>query len=103
MKQRVLAIAGAVILVCAAVLVRGALADDDGGSGGGSGTGGAPVVACTADLASVCDALAEAGTIAADPPRLDLDGAAQPPAKLDGWITWEPAPLVVDFATGDDR
>ena len=36
------------------------------------------MVACTKDLASVCDALAAAGRIAADPPTLDLDGAAAP-------------------------
>lgn len=96
MRQRILAALGALALVAAAIVLRATVFDHDGS--GGSGRGGSrPVVACTKDLASVCDALAAAGRIAADPPTLDLDGAAAPPADLDGWITWDPAPGIVNL------
>lgn len=99
MRQRLLAIAGALVLVVVAVAVRGVLADGSG-SGGGSSPKGKPVVACTPDLMAVCDALAADGKIAADPPALDLDGAAKPAANVDGWITWDPAPGIAAIDAG---
>ena len=95
MKQRLLAIAGAVALVAVAVLVRATVLDGGDGSGSGGG-GGAPRVACTPDLVAVCAALADAGAIARDPIALDLDGATEPPADLDGWLTWDGAPGVAN-------
>jgi hypothetical protein len=55
------------------------------------------VAACTAELADVCDALADAGAIAADPPTLELADAAEPPDGVDAWITWSPAPALAGF------
>lgn len=98
MRQRVLAIVGAIALVVVAFVVRGLLTD--GGSDGGGSRSSRPVVACTADLAELCDALAGAGRIAADPPTLDLSAAASPPAEVDGWITWDPAPAIAGFDAG---
>ncbi|QXC62706.1 hypothetical protein KSP35_07910 [Aquihabitans sp. G128] len=96
MRQRILAIVGAVALVVVAVFVRSMISDD--GSGGSSGDdGGKPVVACTPDLQGICDALEADGRIAADTPALDLADAAAPPAALDGWITWDPAPGIADI------
>jgi hypothetical protein len=104
-KQRVLAVAGAVILVASAVLVRSWLVGDgdDSGGGGTRSTGAPPTVGCTADLAELCRALAAADRIAADPPTLELDDLQAPPDDLDGWIGWDPGPRVVDFATGTAR
>lgn len=98
MRERLLAVLGAVALVAVAFVVRGALTDDEGGGGGGgNGGGGRPVVACTADLMAVCDALAADGRIADDPPTLDLGGEAMADRSIDGWITWDPAPAIADF------
>lgn len=98
MRERVLAVLGAVALVAVAVLVRSALSgDDDGGGGGGGSSADRPVAACTAELADVCEALADAGAIAADPPTLELADAAQPPEGVDAWITWSPAPALAGF------
>ncbi|MBX3286396.1 MAG: hypothetical protein KF703_13695 [Actinobacteria bacterium] len=97
MKERILAVVGAVALVTVAVVLRATVLDDgsDGGSGGGGG--GRPHVACTPDLAGVCRALADAGAIAADPAVLELGDATAPPDDLDGWITWDGAPGVANI------
>ncbi len=102
MKERILAILGAIALVAAAFVARSLIAGDDGsGSGGGGGGGGRPVVACTPDLMAVCDALVADERIAADPPELDLgDEAAAARVGdrvIDGWITWDPAPRIANF------
>lgn len=95
MRERIFAIGAAALLVAVAIVVRSRLAGDDGGSGGGDRA--APVVACAPDLASLCDELAASGRIAADPPTLDLAGAASPPNGVEAWITWDPAPGIADF------
>ena len=102
MRQRILAIVGAVALVVVALVVRGIVTDSNGASGTG---GGKPVVACTTDLMAVCQALADSGAIAADPPTLELADAATATVDnrpLDGWITWDPAPGIanLDAETG---
>lgn len=102
MRERVLAMVGAVALIAVALLVRSWLGDDGAGSstgsgGGRGGSGGRPVVACTPDLAVVCEALVDDGRIAEDPPTLDLDsGAEAPDPAIDAWITWDPAPRLVN-------
>lgn len=103
MRQRIFAILGAILLVAAAVAVRGLLVKDKSGRGSGAGRGGQgqasqkPVVACTPDLKSVCDALAKDGSIADNTPSLDLLEAASPPSDIDGWITWDPAPQIANI------
>ena len=94
-----LAVIGAVCLIAVAVLVRSAFAGGDGGGGGGNGSGNGdlPVVACTPDLAAVCDALVADDRIAADPQTLDLADAAAPPPEVDAWITWDPAPAIANI------
>lgn len=110
MKERILAIVAAVALVAVAIAARSVLVGDDAEAEGGGGR--RPVVACTADLMSVCDALAEDGRIAADPPTLDLNTGDRAAARaqvgdraLDGWITWDPAPAVanLDATEAGDR
>ena len=102
-----MAVIGAFVLIALAIVARNHFADDGGGSSNGSGRphkgGSAPVVACTPDLAAVCTALADQGSIAKDPPTLDLDGAATPDSKIDGWITWDPAPQIANFDAGQPK
>lgn len=100
MKERILAVLGAIALVAAAFVARTLIVGDDtggnGGAGGGGG-GGRPVVACTPDLMAVCDALVADGRIADDPPSLDLGDETMTDQKIDGWITWDPAPRIANF------
>jgi hypothetical protein len=98
--KRVTAILGAIALVLVAVGIRSVVnngSDNDAKSGGGSSD--RPVVACTTDLARVCEALAADGVIAADTPPLDLADAADAATvkDLDGWITWSPASAVANL------
>ncbi len=102
MGKRVVAVVGALALVAAALFVRHALSDRGNGDGGpGAGTdgghGGPPVVACTPDLADICQALADDGVIVTGTRTLDLADAAKQPADVDGWITWSPAPIVANY------
>jgi hypothetical protein len=95
MRERIFAIGAAALLVAVAIVVRSRLAGDDGG-GTGDGRRDAPVVACAPDLAALCDELAASGRIAANPPVLDLTGAAAPPEAVEAWITWDPAPGIAN-------
>lgn len=97
MKERVLAIFGAVALIVVAIVVRSVVTDDDQQTGGGGGKGQRPVVACTPDLMAVCQALADDGKIASDPPALDLGDDAMADDTIDGWITWDPAPGIANI------
>jgi hypothetical protein len=98
-----MAVIGALVLIVLALTARSFFGDDDeGGSGSkqdGDG-GGLPVIACTSDLRSLCDALEADGVIAEDPPALDLSEASQPPTEIDAWITWNPAPQIANFDAG---
>lgn len=98
MKQRVLAIVGAVALVVIAVVAKGTIRGEDNSVV--KPRKAKPTVACTPDLADVCDALAAAGTIAPDPPTLELDAAKAPADDIDGWITWDPAPRIANYRAG---
>ena len=102
LKSRGAAVIGAFVLIALAIFIRGLVVGDDGGSDGHKkgDDGSTPVVACTPELVEVCDALADDGQIAADPPTLDLDDAAAPPTEVDGWITWNPAPAIANFDAG---
>lgn len=97
MRERILAVVGAVGLIVAALVVRSLLAGDDGGDDDGDRTANVPVVACTPDLRTVCAALEDDGLIRAAPSSLDLAAAAAPDDTVEGWITWDPAPGVVNF------
>jgi hypothetical protein len=55
MRTRLLAVLGAVLMIVAAVVVRGRLdSSQDGGSSGGSGSGGNGAVVCDAALGDAC-------------------------------------------------
>lgn len=100
MRERILAIVGAAALIAVAFVIRSVVAGDDGAGGAGGG-GGRPVVACTPDLMAVCDALVADGRIANNPPALDLgvEAAAAEVGgrRLDGWVTWDPAPGIANL------
>lgn len=100
MKERILAVVGALALVAVALVVRAQLVDD--GGGGGASGGGAPAVACTPDLMAVCEVLADEGRIAEDPPTLDLNGAAGPLPGIEAWITWDPSPGIANIDADQD-
>lgn len=95
MKQRVFAGVGAVLLIVAAIVVRAQLTDDPTAARRSNGSTGTPTVACTPDLQPICDALVDQGRIEAAAP-FDLKDAKNPDAAVDGWITWDPAPGIVD-------
>lgn len=103
MKERILAVVGAIALIVVAVVARGVLAgDDDSGSGGGSGGGRRPVVACSPGLEPVCEAMAEAGFVDEEFEVFDLgsDGATTgmvDDVEVDAWITWNPAGEIANF------
>lgn len=90
-----LAVLGAVAMVTAAVLVRGAI-DDDGG--GGSGNDGEAVVVCAADLIDACRALGGGVEVraqaAADTAAAVADSSLG--GDVDAWITTTAWVEVVD-------
>ena len=104
MRERILAVVGAIGLIVGAIFLRSALAGDDStddrAGDRGSNSSGAPMVACEPDLQPVCDALVKADAITAAPP-LTLAGAAADDLDVDGWITWDPAPGVANFDRPD--
>lgn len=103
MRQRILAGAAAIVLVVVAVVVRGAL--NGGGSDGPRRSGSKPVVACTDELRAVCSALAAAGTIASNPPVVELGSNGARTAevddrRLDAWIAWDPSGAMANQQAG---
>lgn len=103
--KRLLAVIGAVAMIGAAVLVRGALTDDgDGGGNGGGGGDGATHLVCVPELEAACQALAgedddltfdvqEAG----DTAELLTDPAfSASSTDIDGWMTLQPWPDLVN-------
>lgn len=106
MRERILAVVGAIGLIAGALFLRSIIAgpdaSDDGpnGSNGGRSSSDAPVVACERDLQAVCDALVDEGTITAAP-NLGLAGSVADDLTVDGWITWDPAPGVANFDRPD--
>ena len=106
--KRLVAVLGAVAMIGAAVLIRGALTSDGGGGGGGgAGDDGETHLICATELEAACTALAEeddsiavtvedVGVTAA---RL-VDPAFDPTAddqEFDGWLTLKPWPDLVDL------
>ena len=102
MRNRILAIVGALALVAVALVVRGVLADDDGGSGPGGASGQLPVVACSPGLEPICETLAEAGFVDLAFEKFDLESPGATTGLVDGrhvaaWITWDPAGPISNF------
>lgn len=105
--KRLLAVIGAVAMIGAAVLLRGALTGDDGGGGGSNGGGdddGVTTLICVPELEAACAALAaeddditfdveEAGDTAE---RLTDPAFNASESDFDGWLTLEPWPTLVN-------
>lgn len=93
--SRLLALVGAIAMIAAAIVLRGAL-DDDGGDGGGDGRGRDPdgQVVCATELRDVCPGggVIEDVDVTAD--RLVAADAVPPSA----WLTFDPWPSMVDEA-----
>jgi hypothetical protein len=102
--RRVVAVLGAVLMVIVAILARGALdGDDDSGPDGPGSDGGDGEVTllCVDELADVCDALEEAGTIGGfdvEPAGETVDRMAVQGADLgaDAWLTFDSFPQQAD-------
>lgn len=105
--KRLVAVLGAVAMIGAAVLVRGAITSDGGGGGGGGGAAddGETRLICVTELEAACTALAaeddtisfdveEAGATAA---RLTNPAFRPSESDIDGWLTLEPWPGLVDL------
>lgn len=106
--KRLLAVLGALAMIGGAVLVRGIITGDDGGGGGSSGWGGGDGdthLVCVPELEAACAALAEeddsitfevedAGVTAA---RLTAPDFQPTESGVDGWVTLNPWPGLVDL------
>lgn len=105
MARRLLALATAIALVALAVAVRGALdRDGDGGDDpGGDDRGEVRTIACVTELGDVCAAWddAEAGIVVVVEDASDTEAALiQGSTAIDGWLTFDPWPEVVNLAAG---
>jgi hypothetical protein len=102
--KRALAVAGAVVMIALAVVIRRGI-DDDGGSSSSTttqGNGSGLVLACVTELQPVCDAVAaahsdvslrieEAGTTSA--------ALAAGKSDVDAWLTFVPWPDIANTVT----
>lgn len=105
--KRLVAVLGAVAMIGAAMLIRGAITSDGGGGGGGGGGAddGETHLICATELEAACTALAdeddsitfeveEAGVTA----EHLTDPAFRPSqSDIDGWLTLQPWPGLVDL------
>jgi len=91
--KRVLALAGAMVLVAAGVLARAAIDDgddDDDGAGGSGGGGGDLVVACVPELRAACEALGGVDDLRVEPPGDTIAAGT----GVDAWVTLDPWPAM---------
>ncbi len=104
--KRLLAVLGAVAMIGAAVLIRGALTSDGGGGGGGGAADdGETHLICATELEAACTALAdEDDSISFDVEEAGVtaerltDPAFRPSeSDIDGWLTLQPWPGLVDL------
>lgn len=99
--KRVLALVVAVALVAGAYYARTRLIDKksttDVQTDRDRQGGGRALVACEPELVDVCRALAGAGVQATTDP-LDLDGAQKASGSIAAWLTYGPAPAMVNAA-----
>ncbi|MCU1352098.1 MAG: hypothetical protein JWM05_1307 [Acidimicrobiales bacterium] len=93
-----LAILGAAALIATALVARSRVFDHHSG-GGAKRSSGRPVVACTDDVSSVCQALSDQGLITSAAP-LDLAGVADQAGKVDAWLSPGAAPAIAAFDAG---
>ena len=96
MKQ-VLAVAVAALLVAVAIVVRGALDDDDtpaGGDGGDGPTDEELVIACVRELREACESLD--GDVRVEDPAATIAAARE----VDAWVTLDPWPAIAEAQEG---
>ncbi len=103
--KRVLALVAAVAMVAGAFVVRSKLIDSTDGSRqrrGTRATGTSLTVACAPELTEVCDA-ARGSDIRVLPNSLDVDDAADSAPSIDAWLTYGPAPAIVNADAADQQ
>jgi hypothetical protein len=90
--KRFLAIAASVTMIVVAIIVRSAI--DDNGDGGGSSSK-RLTIACVTELESACRALTNVDVRIEDA-GVTARALANGTAQLDGWVTFDPWPQMVD-------
>lgn len=104
--KRVLALVAAVAMVVGAFVVRSKVIDDSkSGSSRRSGTpssGTRLTIACAPELTDVCDAV-QGGDIRVLSKPLDVHDAAAAAPNIDAWLTYGPAPAIVNADAADQQ
>lgn len=95
---RALAVAGAVLLIAAAVLARAVLRDGGDGDDGGDPSG--LVIACIPELAAACEALDRPAELRIEDPA-DTIAAVESGIDIDAWVTLDPWPAIAAFESDD--
>jgi hypothetical protein len=100
--KRFLSIAGAVVMVCLAIVIRSGI--DSGGSGAKASSG--PItIACVTELQKECQRLGNV-TVRVEDAAITAKAIAAGTAHIDGWVTFDPWPAITNQlaqrgATGD--
>jgi hypothetical protein len=100
--KRFLAIAASIVMVTVALVIRSSI-DDDGSSA--TGSSGPITIACVTELEAQCRELSGV-TVRVEDAAITAKAIAAGKAKIDGWVTFDPWPEIVDLlaqrdATGD--
>jgi hypothetical protein len=100
--KRFLAIAGAVVMVCLAIVIRSGI---DGGGSGGKASSGPITIVCVTELQQQCRGLTNA-TVRVEDAAITAKAIAGGTAHIDGWVTFDPWPAITNqlaqrSATGD--
>lgn len=96
--KRFLAIAASGIMIILAVVVRSAI--DDDGAPKGSGSGGRLVLACVTELEAPCRQLD--ADVRIEDASVTALAIARGTAAIDGWVTFDPWPEMVDVLAERD-
>src|SRR5687768_4349373 len=85
-------------MVGVAILVRSNVDDDDSGEGSSSGP---TTIACITELAAQCSALRDV-TVRVEDAATTAKAIAAGGADIDGWVTFDPWPAIVDLLAEDE-
>jgi len=89
--KRTLAIAGAVLMIVVAIIIRSAI-DSDSSSSTDSSTG---TIACITELADACNALTGV-TVRVEDASVTAKAIAKGTANIDAWVTLDPWPEIAN-------
>ena len=86
--KRTLAIAGAVLMIVVAIVIRSAIDSDEGTSTTDPASG---TIACVTELADACNALTGV-TVRVEDASVTAKAIAKGTANVDAWVTLDPWP-----------